>query len=998
MHRSNFFFPFLRFRPFASSPFRLFALYLLWLFLLSPSVFAQTPTPQLAPSPVAFDFYSRGPYREDIPRPSRILGYEPGEFHTNYANFERLLREYAAKSDRLKVIEREQTPERRPMYLLILSSPENLARLDQIKANLAKLADPRTLTSQAEAETLIKETPIVVWLSYTIHGNESAGFEAAMQVLYQLIASNESKLLEVLKNTVVVMNPLQNPDGHERFATWYNATGIGRPERFAYEHREPWSIYGRLNHYYFDLNRDLVASSQIESQSAMKAFLEWHPQVSADHHGQPTNFFFPPVALPINPNLPKETAQKWLDIFGRANSAAFDRYGWNYYVRDVFDLFYPGYWDSWPSLNGATGMTYETDGGGWKGLNWKRDDDTIVTFRDGIAKHFTASLTTIETASGNREARLRDYLTFFQGAMEESTKGKIHQFVLIPGKDPGNTAKLVANLLRHGIEVQQASEKFSVKGAHDYFGGTSATREFAAGSYVITLNQPQSRLAKALLEPESPQDPEFVKRQNEKRERNDRRGTNAPKDDPDFYDITAWTLPLAYGVEAYWTEETAAVKGDFVVKVDPTQLTLSPQAKGASTTRTVPIVAGATALARASMAYVFTPETEAGERLALQLLKEGYKVATAVRPLRAGVKDYARGAFIVRTERNPESLHARLATLAVEYGVLVDSVNTAYPDTGITGVGSEAVVTLKPPKVAIIADDGVSQTSYGPLWFLLSKDFGVEFVPISIDTFKGVRMADFNVLILPDGGSGNYKERFGKDGIEKLKNWCNDGGTLICLGGAAAFATDKEVSLTEARLVGEDDDEKSGEGAEETPAPSQPAAVTAAMGVSTKEPKKKPAESEAKKQEKPKDGKKDDKKEEKKEEVKSRKPKKPLSVPGSIFRAKVNREHFLTFGYEQDELPVLVNSSNFFKLSKSGTNVLTFEAEKMRLSGFIWEKNTEELLRKTAYVVEEQTGDGHVILYATDPNFRYIWHASTRLFLNGLIYAPTVSGFSTGIR
>ncbi len=202
-------------------------------------------------------------------------------------------------------------------------------------------------------------------------------------------------LRDALDHTLILINPCQNPDGHERFATWYNAHGIGRPEQFAYEHQEPWSISGRLNHNFFDLNRDLVSLSQPESEAATRAFLQWHPQVLADHHGQTKEYFFPPPALPINPNLPEKMTIKWLEIFGKSNANAFDKYAWPYFVRERFDLFYPGYWDSWSSLHGATGMTYETDGGGPLGYRWRRDDGTLLTLRDGIAKHVTADLATV---------------------------------------------------------------------------------------------------------------------------------------------------------------------------------------------------------------------------------------------------------------------------------------------------------------------------------------------------------------------------------------------------------------------------------------------------------------------------------------------------------------------------------------------------------------------------------------------------------------------------
>src|SRR3954462_2742972 len=356
-----------------------------------------------------FDFYARGPYRETVPRPQSILRFDVGEFHTNYATMERVLEKIAqAAPDRVRVVDIGETNEHRVMHLVAVRAPENIQRLDEIRMSIARLSDPRK-TSAEEAQRIISATPVLVWLAYTIHGNESASFEAMMQVLYQLAASNEPATLDILKNTVVLINVCENPDGHERFVSWYNANSTGNPEPLASEHREPWSVFGRYNHYRFDLNRDNIASTQTETRIMQRTYLQWNPQVLVDHHGQPAQFFFPPAAQPINPNLPPEQTARWLTAFGRANAEQFDAHNWDFYVRDVFDLFYPGYWDSWPSLNGATGMTYETDGGGFKGINWKRDDDTIVTLRSGIAKHFVASLTTLETAAHNRAERLRDY-------------------------------------------------------------------------------------------------------------------------------------------------------------------------------------------------------------------------------------------------------------------------------------------------------------------------------------------------------------------------------------------------------------------------------------------------------------------------------------------------------------------------------------------------------------------------------------------------------------
>src|SRR5918911_527137 len=226
-----------------------------------------------------FDFYARGPYRETVPRPQSLLRYDVGEFHTNYATMERVLNAIAqAAPDRVRVMDIGTTNEHRMMHLVAVSSPENIQRLDEIKASIARLADPRK-TSQSEAQSIIASSPVIVWLAYTIHGNESASFEAMMQVLYQLAASEEPATLDALKNCVVLMMVCENPDGHERFVTWYNSFGVGDAEPSAAEHDEPWSVYGRVNRYRFDLNRDNIAASQVETKNMQRAFLDWNPQV-----------------------------------------------------------------------------------------------------------------------------------------------------------------------------------------------------------------------------------------------------------------------------------------------------------------------------------------------------------------------------------------------------------------------------------------------------------------------------------------------------------------------------------------------------------------------------------------------------------------------------------------------------------------------------------------------------------------------------------------------
>jgi hypothetical protein len=963
-----------------------------------------------------FDFYARGPYRDSVPRPQTVTHFDVGKFHTNYATMERWLDRVAqAASDRVRVTDIGETNEHRMMHVVVVTAPENLRRIDEIKANIKRLSDPRGLSSD-EAQRLVQSTPLVVWLAYTIHGNESASFEAMMQVVYQLAASDEPATLDILKNTVVAVVPCENPDGHERFVTWYNSVAMGDANPLASEHREPWSVYGRLNHYRFDLNRDNLVATQVENRNMQRAYLDWNPQVSVDHHGQPSQFFFPPAALPVNPNLPSAPTARWLAEFGRANSAQFDQRNWDYYVRDVYDLFYPGYWDSWPALNGATGMTYETDGGGTKGYNWRRDDDTIVTLRSGIAKHFIASLTTLEVAARNRTARLQDYYEFHRSATEEGASEPLKRFVIVPGRDPVRAAELVDALVRAGIAVNVARESFNSQSAHAYFGATNAApRSFPAGSYIVDLAQPQKRLAKALLEQNTPQDDAFVREQLARFARNQRRGEGASKEDYGFYDMTAWSLPLAYGVEAYWTEDAGAVSTTPIVSRNASRanstLDSSAMVEGAFSPFVPPGVNVGGVNGRASVAYLIPYERNGAASLAYRLMREGFKLAVAQRTLSAGGRTWTRGTLVVRVSRNPETLHERIAQLARETGVEVFAVNSGFAESGDTVIGSEAVVSLKRPRIIVVADEPVSQTGYGWMWWTFDR-YGVDFTPMTISNLKRANLDEYNVIIMPDGSAGGYSAALGKPGIDTLRAWVQRGGTLVCVKGAAVFAALKEVNLTSSRLVGsadddqraakseDDDDDASAAKASSSPSPSATPTPSPSPQESVQE--QKVASRRGRRQQTQTATEQQREVQDKTEKLEGAPPdlppiaspsahpeRVPEAVPGAVFLATVDRSTPLTYGYEDTKLPVLIDSAYFFRPSKEGTNAVVFTTERgqpLRVAGFVWPGNTERLLRNTAYVIDEPTGRGHVVLFAEDPNYRGIWRATTRLFFNSFLF------------
>lgn len=897
-----------------------------------------------------FSFYDRGPYRTSVPRPETILGYDLGSWNTQFALQERVLLAIAdAAKDRVRVEEIGTTNERRTMRLFLVSAPENIARLEAIRADLDRIADPRGAT-QAELDALVERVPAVVWINESVHGNESPGFETAMQTLYQLAASEEPATMQALRNVLVVLNPSTNPDGHERFAVWYNSIGVHSPDPGSLEKSEPWSIQGRYNHYRFDMNRDVMTTTQREVRALVRGYLRWHPMVAIDQHGQTTNYFFPPTSSPMNANLLGTSFDRWMEFYGRANANAFDRYGWMYFSRDVFDFYGPFYWDTWPSLTGAIGMTYETDGGGHRGILYRRADGSLLSFRDGIAKHYTTALATIQATAERRRERVRDFLAFRQGAVNAGRSGTMKRVVFLPGADPGRAAELAATLLRSGIEVHRASSAFSSARAHAYVDDAAAARRFDAGAYVVDLAQPQGRLAKAFLEPAPALDSAFARVQIERFRRNQRRGANVDREGYEFYDVTAWSLPVTFGVEAFWTEDAAAAEG---------VLLSLPEERAARTlvggeVLPVEVPAGVVGGTRAQSAYLFPPDRNGAARLAYHLMANGYRVAVATQPVEAGSRRLPRGTYIVRVARNDSTLHTRIAALARESGVEVYPANTAFTDTGQYGIGSGAVVDLQEPKVALVGGDGVSQTGYGAVWWVLEQRYGIKFTPIAALSLAG-DLSRFNVVIVPDASAGFLSQRLGKAGADALRTWVRRGGTLITMGGATAWAADADANLTSARMHAPDTTAK------------KPAA-TPADSIRQREATRDdllPVVSPSATTDAP----------------------EPLA--GSHFDVLLDRTHWLTHGYERPRLTVMLDGSNFLKLSKEGTNVAVFPAEgKLLRAGFAFPDNTERLLRNAALVIEEPVGSGHVVLFNNEPMFRAWWRALDRLVLNGIVLGP----------
>ncbi|MGH7730527.1 MAG: hypothetical protein ACRENJ_04675, partial [Candidatus Eiseniibacteriota bacterium] len=490
-----------------------------------------------------------------------------------------------------------------------------------------------------------------------------------------------------------------------------------------------------------------------------------------------------------------------------------------------------------------------------------------------------------------------------------------------------------------------------------------APRALADGVFVVDLAQPAGRLARTLIERDAPVDSAFARAQLAKYERNLKRGKRAPHEGYDFYDVTAWSLPIAYGVPAYAAREppTGGVLlrptdseqpdadrvADSLAIAVPMAARISrvgPTVLSGADGRVAHDLTGRVEGGRATTAYVWSCRDDGALRLALRLMQEDFKVATSVKPLRAGGRDFPRGSFIVRVERNPETLHERIVALARSSHVVAHAVHSAYTDRGDTGVGSEAVASLKRPRVALLVDGSVSPSSYGWLWFLLERRLGVRFTALRVSALAGAELHRYNVIVIPDGNPGALARALGEGGIGTLKDWVSRGGTLVCLDDAAEFPTLKNVGLSTA----------------------------AAVGVKPPDEKKDaPPDDKA-----PADSVREDER-------------RPEYVPGTVFWASLDPQHFLAYGYDAARIPVLLQGRLFLKPSKEGANPLRFEREPLTVTGWTWPE-TERRLLGTAYAVDEPTGNGHVIMIVGSPAFRLFWRSTERLLLNAVVYGPTL--------
>ncbi|MBK9568755.1 MAG: zinc carboxypeptidase [Chitinophagaceae bacterium] len=664
-----------------------------------------------------------------VKSPEEFLGYKIGSRFTPHWKLVTYFNHVAANSS-IKLEQYGKTNEGRPLLLAFISSTENLKNLEQIRVNNLRLAH-----LQKDAVAAVEDNaPAIVWLSYNVHGNEASSSEAAMLTLYALVDPTNASTKNWLKNTVVIIDPCLNPDGRDRYVNWFNSV-VGKnsnPNRSAREHSEPWPG-GRTNHYNFDLNRDWAWQTQVESQQRIKVYDQWLPQIHVDYHEQGVNepYYFAPAAQPYH-----EIITKWQRDFqvtiGKNNAKYFDQNGWLYFTKEVFDLFYPSYGDTYPTYNGSIGMTYEQGGGPAGGLSIFNDEGDTLTLSDRATHHYTTSLSTIDISSLNAPKLINEFRKFFNEAYQNGV-GEYKTFVIKNEAAHSERINSFLELLDKN-QIQYGTGKGSGKG-YNYATGKEELFTAGVNDIIISACQPRSALVKALFEPKS----SLV--------------------DSVTYDLSAWSLPYAYGINAFASKDKLVVTG--------------------IVSRSVPVNAETT------YGYVLPWKGIQTVKVVSQLLQKGILLRYAEQPFEVNGNKFDRGSIIILRTANKsfgKNLWAAVREVADANAVQLYPVTTGFVEKGFD-FGSDKVHPFKMPKIALLTGEGVNPNAAGEIWHFFEQEIDYPISLINAGDMARTGWNDIDVLIMPDG---SYPFLNDKDKQENFKNWINRGGRVVALESAVS--------------------------------------------------------------------------------------------------------------------------------------------------------------------------------------------------------------------
>ena len=656
---------------------------------------------------------------QQLKSPDEFLGYPIGtKFTPHYKIVSYFEYAAAAMPQQMQFQKYGETYEGRPLYLAFISSAANISNLENIRKNNLQLAGLETGIATNTS------TPIV-WLSYNVHGNEPSSSEAAMQTLYELLSPDKPEHQKWLSNTVVIIDPCLNPDGRDRYVNWFTSMvgTVPNAKSFAREHEEPWPG-GRTNHYNFDLNRDWAWQTQTETQSRIKMYNQWMPQVHVDYHEQGYNepYYFAPAAEPFH-----EVVTGWQRDFqtqiGKNNAKYFDNNGWLYFTKERFDLFYPSYGDTYPTYNGAIGMTYEQGGHSRGGLAVQTDEGDVLTLKDRLMHHTTTGLSTIEITSANANKVVGEFKKYFDNT--KNGVGSNYKAYLLTSNDVARINAVKKILTNNGITYGNSFLATGLSG-YNYFTGKTESIKADKFSIVVNANQPRSLMAKVLLEPVS----KLV--------------------DSATYDITAWSIPYAYGVNAYAVNSFIKTGTDNIDAYIP--------------------------LPQVNYGVILPYSSLHDATLLATFLNNGVGVRVNEKDITYKGKKISKGSLLI-LKRDNAANWGKAEKIINEQGADYTLMDGGFMDAG-PDMGSPDVLKLAAPRVACITGSDVGSNAAGEIWHLFEQQIKYPLTLLNGNSLRISTLKQFDVLILPDG---DYSFISDKKTGDDIKAWVRSGGRIIAL-------------------------------------------------------------------------------------------------------------------------------------------------------------------------------------------------------------------------
>jgi len=675
-----------------------------------------------------------GTYNPDIPTPKEVLGYHPGEWHVSHDQLLYYMREVSEASDRMFLTEIARSHEGRPLIQLTISSKDNLSKIDDLQQEHVQLTDP-AVSSSLNTENM----PIVMWLGYSVHGNEASSLNSTLLVAYYLAAAQGGEIENILQNSIIILDPCYNPDGSHRFSTWVNMHRSHQinPDPNDREYREAWPG-GRTNHYWFDLNRDWLPLVHPESRGRVARFHQWKPNILTDHHEMGTNstFFFQPGIpsrkFPLTPDRNVELTHKMAQF----HAEYLDEIGTLYYSEESFDDFYVGKGSTYPDVNGGVGILFEQASS--RG-HAQENDFGVLTFPQGVRNQFTTSLSTIASGIAHRKEFLDYQIEFYQTASELAAKDAVKAYVFGSAKSKVKNFELLKVLTQHEIEVYELKDGIS-KNGHRFSTGNA---------YVVPMNQSQYRLAKAIFE------------------------TRTTFTDSLFYDVSTWTLPLAYNLK--YAELSSR---DFSSGLLGTQIESPTLEKGN--------LVGA----KGAYAYAIEPHGYYAFRAIDRLLSKKVVVQILNESHSDGQRTYPRGTMLVPVgvqENKRALIESTIDQILNEDAVDVFALNTGLAKSGID-LGSRSNSTITEPKVAVLVEGGITSYEAGEVWHLFDQRLEKKITLLPVDRLSS-NLSRYNRIVIP-----NMRGSLRDSQKDNLNEWISQGGIVITWKNGGKWLSDSGIT------------------------------------------------------------------------------------------------------------------------------------------------------------------------------------------------------------